>query len=259
MLTEQPIEQLPAFAARLPGQQAAMVIAAIRAGNSPGRLWASGDAGALLWDQGNNVLYLGGPPAPELHALFADAIRPASLARGRPYMAFCGLPPGDAAPPLPEFAHERAKLFYAYPHAQPPAAPQPAGLRFAALDRALLEAPLAGMDEVRDEIGGMWPALDRFYAQGVGVVALRDERVLCWCTAEYVGATSCGLGIATAPDAQRQGIATATGAHAVAACLARGLVPHWECGRDNPASARVAEKLGFALAETATFWYARLG
>lgn len=261
MLTELPIEQLPALAARLPGQQAAMVMAAIRAGNSPGRLWASGDAGVLLWDQGNNVLYTGGPPAPELHATFAEVIRPASLARGRSYLAFCALPPGDAAPPLPEFERERAKLFYAYLHAQAPTTqgPQLAGLRFAALDRALLETPLAGMDEVRDEIGGMWPTLHQFYAQGVGVVALHGERVLCWCTAEYVGSASCGLGIVTAPDAQGQGIATATGAHAVAACLARGLVPHWECGRDNPASARVAEKLGFELAETATFWYARLG
>ena len=153
MLTELPIEQLPALATRLPGRQAAMVIAALQAGNSPGRLWASGDAGALLWDQGNNVLYMGGPPAADLQAVFAEIICPASLARGRSYLAFCALPQGDAAPPLPEFGYARAKLFYTYPHAQAPATPEPsvAGLRFAALDRVLLEAPLAGMDEVRDD------------------------------------------------------------------------------------------------------------
>lgn len=47
-----------------PGSQLEMVLASIAAGNTNGRLWRIGDEDnrtlSLLWDQGNNVLYLAG-------------------------------------------------------------------------------------------------------------------------------------------------------------------------------------------------------
>jgi RimJ/RimL family protein N-acetyltransferase len=89
---------------------------------------------------------------------------------------------------------------------------------------------------------------------GFGYAAVIPDRVICWCTAEYVSPQRCGIGIATDPAFERRGVATATAAQFVAECLRRGKRPYWECAAGNPASARVAEKAGFELLEQTRFW-----
>jgi RimJ/RimL family protein N-acetyltransferase len=80
------------------------------------------------------------------------------------------------------------------------------------------------------------------------------DTAVCWCTAEYVSRSLCGIGIATVPDFQRRGIATAAAVHFVEESLRRGLIPHWECNEQNFPSLRLAEKIGFTLLETNDFW-----
>jgi len=105
----------------------------------------------------------------------------------------------------------------------------------ATIDRALLaDHQLAGITEVRAEIEWMWPAIERFYAYGLGAAAIAERRVICWCTAEYVSAGSCGIGIATDPAYGRRGVATATAAHFIELCQRRGMAPFWECRANNP-------------------------
>ena len=53
------------------------------------------------------------------------------------------------------------------------------------------------------------------------------------------------LGVATEPAYQGLGLSTACAHLACAAIQARGRVPSWNTSTDNPASMRVAEKLGF--------------
>ena len=89
---------------------------------------------------------------------------------------------------------------------------------------------------------------------GFGVAARQRDQLICWCTAEYVSSSQCGIGIETAEDFRGKGIATATAARFVAERLRRGVRPQWECDASNPASARVAEKVGFTKAEDRTAW-----
>jgi RimJ/RimL family protein N-acetyltransferase len=100
----------------------------------------------------------------------------------------------------------------------------------------------------------MWPSEEQFYEHGFGVLATQDDEIVCWCTAEYVGPTHCGIGIETTPGFQRRGIATATAVAFVRDARARGITPCWECGASNVASRRVAEKTGFVYAETCAYW-----
>jgi RimJ/RimL family protein N-acetyltransferase len=100
----------------------------------------------------------------------------------------------------------------------------------------------------------MWPSLERFYEHGFGYAALDGAGVVCFCTAEYVSAQRCGIGIATETAYERRGIATATAAHFVQLARERGVAPHWECGGWNAASIRVAEKLGFARIAEERYW-----
>ncbi len=93
MFDEVPRPNIGAYAGLFPGEQLALVLASVAAGNTAARLWIASldgdDAGALLWDKGNNVFYLAGPGLmkeahEQLERLIATEIRPHALEEGRP-------------------------------------------------------------------------------------------------------------------------------------------------------------------------------
>lgn len=251
------LTQAHVWRALFPGPHLALVLEAVAAGNSPARLWADAAGTALLWDQGNNVLYLAGAPSGaarrELTALIGGPLRAEALARGRPFFKTRALDPALEAA-LPElFAGLALRAldtrFYAdpAPGTPPPATPDLDGVRFAPITRALLEQEgLANRAAVRHEIGLMWTDPERFFAHGLGCAALAGQEIVCWCTAEYVGPQRCGVGIETAEAHQRRGIAGATAARFLQTARRRGLTTCWECRADNTPSRRVAEKIGLA-------------
>lgn len=100
----------------------------------------------------------------------------------------------------------------------------------------------------------MWPSEERFYEHGFGIVAVLDGEIICWCTAEYVSPTRCGIGIATSPRYERRGIATAAASHFVREARQRGVTAYWECDVTNRGSVRVAEKVGFVRESEETYW-----
>jgi GNAT superfamily N-acetyltransferase len=254
--------QLASHASPFAGAQLAMALASIAAGNTAGQLWRGEGGAALLWDKGNNVIAIAGPADETSRRAAADVIaahiRPRAFAEGRPRFKARPLSAAWEAA-LPELfagaALRRSRsLFYRY-GAAPPAPLEVPGVSFVPIDRALLARnDLAGVEEVREEIASMWPSPELFFSNGLGQAALANGAIACWCTGEYVSATQCGIGIATAPAFQRRGIATATAQRFVSQALGRGLAPHWECSDENAASMRVAEKVGFAPIEAATYW-----
>lgn len=266
MVTEIAPDQLGAYASYLAGPHAELVVRSAVAGNSAARLWVVDQQGGqpviLLWDQGNNVLYLAGElideaAQRELSDLIQNAIRAQAIAGGLAYFKARALTPSIEAA-LDELfqgiaLRELPSLFYGLDRAG--VAPQVDRVRLQPIDRALLaSAGLANVEHVRAEIRWMWPSEERFYAYGFGWAALADQQIVCWCTAEYVSATSCGIGITTVPESERRGIATATAGQFVTEAFRRGLRPYWECRSDNLGSIRVAEKLGFVLLARERYW-----
>jgi GNAT superfamily N-acetyltransferase len=264
MFTELPPARAREVAPDLDGPQMELVLAAVEAGNSAARLWAAQGGPALLWDQGNNVLYLAGAASPAgvagLAALAAGELRAAALAAGRGRFKARGSSPGLHAA-LPEIFAGVAlrpleERLYRYERAAPPDVPAPAVGEFwlAPIDAALLGAgDIENLAPLLGEIGWMWPDQARFLAAGGGSAGLTARRLICWCTAEYASPGACGIGIETDEPYRRRGVAAATAAHFVAACLAAGRAAHWECGEWNEASWRTAERLGFTLVERASF------
>jgi RimJ/RimL family protein N-acetyltransferase len=261
MIEARPLTALAALAARFPGPQLDITITSILAGNTAARLWA-GDDFVLLWDQGNNVLYLaetGATHPTHLTDLISGPIRDAALIRGRPYFRARALMLEAEAALRDAFAsvqlHPVRKRFYRYAAPAPGPLPEPDGVAFLPIDGSLLRtAGLANLDLVKREIGFMWPSEERFCRRGLGVAALVDRAIAGWCTAEYVGPRACGIGIETPEPFQRRGIAAAAARRLIRLTLARGLTPHWECDAENLPSVRLAEKLGFTLLEETTFW-----
>lgn len=268
------MEQMPLtdylshYRSRFPGPHLEMVVASMLAGNTAGELWAGSDPGAplLLWDKGNNGLYLTSEHCSQssieaLAAIIATQIRPRSLNAGA--ARFKAYPLSSSMQEsLPELfpgvaLHESVTRFFA------DAAERPlSSVRAAVPDMTispitpddLAAGALAHGDWVRAEISSMWPSEERFHQHGFGTVAVVESEIICWCTAEYVSPAACGIGIETSPRYEGRGVATATAARFLHEARKRGVTAHWECDRGNHASVRVAQKLGFVLESEETVW-----
>lgn len=269
MLEEIPISRIRNYSHHFPDPQAQMVLASIIAGNTRGQLWEVGQpggAGMFLWDRGNNVFYLAGDElleesGAELARLMGTEIKDRAIEAGRAYFtvrdlgewgeeAITGLFQGLSLGRM-------SKRFYSFRKAQVTAGRVPAlaRVRFQPIDSDFLGRDgLQNLAYVKEEIGMMWPSLERFGEKGFGVAALVEETVIGWCTAEYVSERQCGIGIATVAEFENKGVATAMAARFVEGCLQRCMTPHWECNSRNPGSVRVAEKVGFELIQEANFW-----
>lgn len=246
-----------------------MVVDSMLAGNTAGQLWNVQTKSApllVLWDRGNEVFYLAGDAATDLsiealRATVAEELLPRAQANGvhrvkvrvlSPSLEenlpriFPGIP---LRPTITRFSVHDALLPTSIRRPRLP------DIRFLAITSGLLmNDGLTHMDSVREEIRGMWPSEDRFNTHGFGTLAILDNEVICWCTAEYLGPTHCGIGIATDTRYQCRGVATATAAYFVQEARARGLVPCWECDAANVASVRVAEKAGFVWKAEERYW-----
>jgi GNAT superfamily N-acetyltransferase len=268
MVTEITFDRSREFADYLRGPHVDLVIQSAAIGNSAAQLWAitqpEDPALILLWDQANNVLYLSGDLAAEsaqreLTELIHSSIRPRAIQLRKTYFKARALTPSVEALLDTLFQgialHELPTLLYALKSAPPEPAVE--GIRLLPIDRALLtNTSLANTEHIRSEIQWMWPSEERFYEQGFGWAAAVEGQVVCWCTAEYVSAERCGIGITTAPAFERRGIATATAGRFLREALRRGLTAYWECRADNIGSIRVAEKLGFVLLAQERYWAA---
>jgi GNAT superfamily N-acetyltransferase len=265
MVREITLDRIGAFADYLRGPHVELVVQAAAAGNSAAQLWEirqpEGPSLIILWDQGNNVLYLCGDSIAEstqreLTDLIHTNIRPRSIEQGMTYFKARALAP-SIEPMLDMLFHgialrELPTLLYTLTSARPVQSVE--GIQLLPIDRALLTSTsLTNTEHIRAEIQWMWPSEERFY-QGFGWAAAVESQIVCWCTAEYLSAERCGIGITTVPAFERRGIATATAGQFVREALQRGLTPYWECRADNIGSNRVAEKLGFALLAQERYW-----
>lgn len=275
MIAEIPLTRIPAYAAWFPGPHLELVMASIGAGNSAAQLWKAEQPAeatlAMLWDKGNNVFYFSGDhigPATQqaLAELIVADIRPRALAERSRYFKAHVISPAleDALVGLFKgiTLHEMPTLFFGFMQPRPVliAAPSVEGIWFLPIDRAFLAAEqFENIERVRAEIRWMWRSEDRFCEYGLGYAAVVQNQVVCWCTAEYLSAERCGIGIETVQAYERRGVATATAAQFVQLCLDRGVAPFWECRANNVGSIRVAEKVGFTQLAEERYWVGEFG
>ena len=77
-------------------------------------------------------------------------------------------------------------------------------------------------------------------------MAVRDGEVLSGASSYSVYDGGIEIEIDTREDCRRRGLAAACAARLILACLDRGWYPNWDAA--NPASAALAEKLGYRVA-----------
>jgi RimJ/RimL family protein N-acetyltransferase len=121
----------------------------------------------------------------------------------------------------------------------------PAGYAMRPIDQALLSDPTLGnLPDLVEEIELCWPSQERFLSHGFGYCLVGNGEIVCRCTAEYVSADKCGIGIATAEQYRQQGFATLTASAFLEECLRRQLTPYWDAWLNNTASVATAQRVG---------------
>ncbi|GAA4985674.1 GNAT family N-acetyltransferase [Actinopolymorpha pittospori] len=232
-----------------------LVIDAVIAGNAPARVWVDDlpvPRTALVWD-GAHCVYLAGPAdRPEdWRELFEREVvsnRPGFL---KLYVTDDSADSVFAGYPL----RRRERVLYQGNGVTAPdlvRSPRiPAGFRISAIDKHVDELrELTHFADVVAEIASCWNSVEDFRRQGFGFVAHDAEKIVCWCTAECVSETRCGIGIETVEAFQGQGFATLTAAAFVEHCVGRKLTPYWDAWTDNLPSVAVAGKVGLHRVET---------
>ena len=245
------------------GDHLALVIDAVIAGNSPGRLWVDDPAdphSVFLWDKSHSFYLAGAPDQAAdnvaLSRLFHDQISLYALAHD--FGIFKVYTSSENWTPTPEtlFAANNLRkldrVFYrgATLNISDWRARLPAGFQVSAInDEFAALSALENFALVTEEIKSCWNALDDFRQRGFGFCTHDSERIVCWCTAEYVSGNQCGIGIETVEEYQRRGFASATASAFVEYCQERGIRPHWDAWATNTPSVRVAETVGFQKVE----------
>jgi RimJ/RimL family protein N-acetyltransferase len=151
---------------------------------------------------------------------------------------------------LPDlFLFKVPRRHYLYRGERPELRPNlPPGYRIAPIDAALLEHQQVP-DDVREWMDGNWGGTDGFLTHGFGAAAVHDEAVVSWSLADCIVAERAEIGIHTAPEHRRRGLAAQVTAAAVALAFDNGLTEvGWHCNDDNAGSYRTAESVGFRLA-----------
>jgi GNAT superfamily N-acetyltransferase len=113
-----------------------------------------------------------------------------------------------------------------------------------------LSSGLSGLEAVREEMCSERASVEDFLAQSFGLCPVHSNEVAGWCMSEYNVGDRCEIGIATAENHQRKGIATLTTWAFLAEAHRRGYTRvGWDCWERNVASVATARKAGFTLVE----------
>ncbi len=249
-----------------PDPKLKMVVSSISEGNTEGEIWSYGENTYFLWDKGNIVFYIFGErPSSrcldDLPRFFEDEI--VEDAREGNYSHFklddrTGLAEEKLLSAFGDYdLRTLEKYFYEYPEEDVGDFESSLeGLELMDIDEDFLtNTDLRDLVLVINEIKWMWPSFETYFENGFGKAAVLSGDIICWCTAEYVSESMCGVGIETLERYRGKGVASVTAAEFVRGCLEEGITPYWECGASNVASVKLAEKLAFEkIAENKVLW-----
>jgi RimJ/RimL family protein N-acetyltransferase len=159
---------------------------------------------------------------------------------------------GDPAVPAASRIMPRLEFYDVDPHSPVLAEFRqslPDGYAARQIDRALLERC-----EWRDDMAFYCGSLENFLHHGLGICLMRGEEIIVETYASALGAQYAEIGAITHESYRGKGFAPITVAYLIEALEKRGYSAYWSCDTDNPASARVARKLGFNVEKPYEIW-----
>jgi GNAT superfamily N-acetyltransferase len=123
----------------------------------------------------------------------------------------------------------------------------PPGYTLHMVDRSLLSMGLKNTDRVIDDMRSERPTVEEFLEKSFGFCAVAGGEIACWCMSEYNTGARFEIGIETAGEHRRRGLAMQTAKATIGYGVARGYrIVGWHCWTDNVGSNELARALGFS-------------
>ena len=140
------------------------------------------------------------------------------------------------------------RLFFSYPETKQPSEPvvcKPYEIR-------AMSAELLRSVKGRITPAFSWQSPETFQQNGMGFCAVCGDIPAGWAFSAAVSDNEIDIGVETAAEHRRNGLAEACAAAMIQEILRRGKTPVWACAEQNAASAALACKLGFVPAGKCT-------
>lgn len=122
----------------------------------------------------------------------------------------------------------------------------PEGYVLQMIDRELFE--LCKAENWSRDLVSQFSDYETYRILGIGVAVLKDGKLAAGSSSYTRYQDGIEIEIDTKEEHRRKGLASACGARLILECLERGLYPSWDA--HNPASAALAEKLGYHFSHT---------
>jgi hypothetical protein len=191
----------------------------------------------------------------EMEQAFSNELIPAHVARGNDAYLVYGSGNGwkDTVQYIfpTRTLHHGNRQYYEISDFSPKADLQlPDGFSMQLITPQFMSSEIKGLDAVREEMCSERVSVEDFLARSFGICPVYENEIAGWCMSEYNVGERCEIGIATAPNHQRKGIATlATYAFLVEAHRRGYTRVGWDCWTRNEASGATARKAGLTLIE----------
>jgi GNAT superfamily N-acetyltransferase len=232
--------------------QLALVMSSVGEGNTPNRIWVDNPdtpGSAFVWDTTHCLYFLGDSNEPfrgELEKTLVSEIIP-TAAKKKIYIFKIHYTPQweENLPGIFASFKKRKRQLYAYTAPSIEVKSPPEGFELQKINKEFLESSIKNKLDLIEEIESCWKSVADFLDSGWGFCVTREGKIVCRCTAEYVGRGKCGIGIETGEEYKQLGCATAAASALVDYCLSRGITPYWDSWEDNIPSIRTAQKVGF--------------
>ena len=124
----------------------------------------------------------------------------------------------------------------------------------AGFELRLIDANLLNRCEWRNDMAFYCGSLENFLHNGVGICLMRGEEIIVETYASALGAPYAEIGAITHEPYRGRGYTPIALAYLIEALEQSGFHAYWSCDADNPASARVARKLGFKIERPYEIW-----
>lgn len=100
-------------------------------------------------------------------------------------------------------------------------------------------------EELAGEMDFLWGDREKFLQYGFGFCLRKGGEIISNCFSVFVSRGRYEISITTHPEYRRRGFGTLAAAAYIERCLQHNIEPVWQCWKDNAASVKLAQKLGF--------------
>lgn len=97
----------------------------------------------------------------------------------------------------------------------------------------------------KEVVLGIWGDIENYNRRGTGIGIFDGSVQVSEAMVGFLGNTHWEIGTITHADYRGQGLSSLASYHLIKKLIKEGVAPSWSCNENNPASYKVAEKIGF--------------